>query len=1523
MAENKKYYHNLDVENNKVMNLLLNPLTTVQRTAIGAGLGLVDQSYVCYDTDLNQQYFWDGTQWIVVGGSSAIWGGITGTVTNQTDLITYLGQTYVPYIGAINHVQLGNLSYKADDGVYNSYHSSQAFVVQDTAGTAGGILSAIFLKMFDASYEGLLFNNEIRFYKNGIGQQSIYPSATFSSQASTLPSTTGYLANKVNGISALADGSITIPTGGGTNPTDTYIPYNNAGTFADSYLINDTVLGILKTNYSGTDKGIYLDFVNNEYYLGDTNYFIKVNTSVPNTTISTLSGTGTQMVVADASGILSRQDIPLGTVTGSGTLNYVSKWDATGTNLVDSQILDDGVYVRIGNGGGSMGFPYETLILEKNGDVKFGVYTSVNTFGAGGSSIVLGATGTLDENNFFPGFEFQFSPAYIADDNFIRYNFIERNALGNVTASNQNIFNIYADGRASFQALVNGGTSMVVADSAGFISTQPIPSGGGGTVTNIDTSAPLTGGPINVSGTIGITQSNSSTDGYLSSADWNYFDSKQDPITLTTTGTSGAATFIGGTLNIPQYQSVLTNPVTGTGVATRVAFWDTTSSISSDSGLYWDNTNKRLGIGNSSPNYTLDVTGTGRFTNTLYADTDILINNYVTINTTATTIPYNMGIWRRKGNGFGTFFMEDEQGGSKDKWSFVQRTGYGGTRAWYNTNSSIVNINYGWGNSNTSNFYGATLLIDPTINITDVLTTGLTIRGIYYNPTLTSLVNTTHIAYENTTGNVLLGTTSGSVGIGTSTPAYKLDVNGNINTNAIYYATHTNNVSVTGIDLTNSSTPSLSWFKMSATSGQALLEMKPNNTAFSASSFSILSSYDTTLETKQYSSMLLKGAYGLRFYGGTNISSGQYLDYYNFYATTANTKILRVSHNSNFLFTNSLGDITNAIVNINNNSKGVILPQLTTTQRDAMSLTYSLTITNGGSGYLPLYGGYCSIPLTGGSGTGAIVCINIVGGVIDGVIMTSSGTGYLVGDILSLNNSYTGGAGSGVQFTVNQAPDGMLIYNTTTSKYNYWNGTAWTEIGVGGGTVNSVGAGTGMSFTTITTSGNVAIDTTKVPYYSGGFSTGLAKWNGSAWTFDTNTYLTSITSSDVTTALGYTPVTNARTLTINGSTQDLTANRSWTVGDLLSSGSYSNPTWLTSLAWSKISGTPTTLSGYGITDGVSTSRTLTINGTTQDLTADRSWSVGDVVGPSSVTNNAIVRFDTTTGKLIKNSGATIDDNNNITVNATFNGFTSVVASATPIVLTAASTPVYYISTGVGPQVIQLPVATTLPKGTIFSFNNNQSGSTISVNNNSGTLVKSVPSGAYLTLELTDNTTATGIWDSQFQTPSNAAWSTNTLDWAGSYTNGTWNGTTVAYNRGGTGSSSAFVQGGIMYGSSTSALASTAAGTSGQVLISNGTSAPTWGTVTGFTRVVSSVNSATVAGSAANTDYVYLVSGTTTVTLPAAAGNTNLYTIKRVGTNTVSIATTAGTIDGSASPITITRQYVSLTLVSDGTNWNII
>lgn len=54
---------------------------------------------------------------------------------------------------------------------------------------------------------------------------------------------------------------------------------------------------------------------------------------------------------------------------------------------------------------------------------------------------------------------------------------------------------------------------------------------------------------------------------------------------------------------------VLTNPISGTGTSGQVSFWNGTNSQIGDNGLYWDNTNKRLGIGTITPTTSLDVTG--------------------------------------------------------------------------------------------------------------------------------------------------------------------------------------------------------------------------------------------------------------------------------------------------------------------------------------------------------------------------------------------------------------------------------------------------------------------------------------------------------------------------------------------------------------------------------------------------------------------------------------------------------------------------------------------------------------------------------------------------------------------------------------------------------------------------------------------------------------------------------------------------------------------------------------------------
>jgi hypothetical protein len=55
---------------------------------------------------------------------------------------------------------------------------------------------------------------------------------------------------------------------------------------------------------------------------------------------------------------------------------------------------------------------------------------------------------------------------------------------------------------------------------------------------------------------------------------------------------------------------------------------------------------------------------------------------------------------------------------------------------------------------------------------------------------------------------------------------------------------------------------------------------------------------------------------------------------------------------------------------------------------------------------------------------------------------------------------------------------------------------------------------------------------------------------------------------------------------------------------------------------------------------------ISYNSTTGVITSTVVPGTGDVVGPASATDNAVARFDTTTGKLIQNSVTTIDDTGN-------------------------------------------------------------------------------------------------------------------------------------------------------------------------------------------------------------------------------------------------------------------------------------
>ncbi len=125
-------------------------------------------------------------------------------------------------------------------------------------------------------------------------------------------------------------------------------------------------------------------------------------------------------------------------------------------------------------------------------------------------------------------------------------------------------------------------------------------------------------------------------------------------------------------------------------------------------------------------------------------------------------------------------------------------------------------------------------------------------------------------------------------------------------------------------------------------------------------------------------------------------------------------------------------------------------PQVTNTERDGIASGVSTGTRVGGTGYTNA--SYPGTALTGGTGTGAIATLTVAGGIVTAVTVTTAGTGYTVGDVLSASGI---GAGSGFTFTIT-ALTGVAftqVNNTTSSTNNTYNGLNWT-----GGLVTSAAA---------------------------------------------------------------------------------------------------------------------------------------------------------------------------------------------------------------------------------------------------------------------------------------------------------------------------------------------------------------------------------------------------------------------------------------------------------------------------------
>jgi hypothetical protein len=447
---------------------------------------------------------------------------------------------------------------------------------------------------------------------------------------------------------------------------------------------------------------------------------------------------------------------------------------------------------------------------------------------------------------------------------------------------------------------------------------------------------------------------------------------------------------------------------------------------------------------------------------------------------------------------------------------------------------------------------------------------------------------------------------------------------------------------------------------------------------------------------------------------------------------------------------------------------------------------------------------YCAAQPGGTLGTTNVIWSNfsVAATYTAGTGLTLSSYQFSITNTAVTAGSY-GSASSVPTYTVNAqgqltaaSNTSILIANTQVTGLGTMSTQNASSVTITGGTIDStsIGATTASTVrgTTITATSQFSGPATGLSGTASSLSIG-----GNAATATTSTNIAGGASG----SLPYQSGTNATTFLAAGTNGQVLT---------LASGvpTWSNPN-LGTVTSVNVSGGTTGLSFTG--GPVTTSGTITASGTLGVANG------GTGVTASSGASSVVLR----------------DSNANISVNCLFEGFTSVAAAGTTTTLTASSVQNWVI-TGSGGQSFQLPDATTLPNGANFSFNNNQSSGTTVIKNNSGTTICTVQSGALIYVTLLVNSTSAGTWDYHNVAPSNASWSTNTLSWAGSYTNGTWNGNAIGATYGGTAQTS-YATGDTLYASASNTLSKLAIGSTGQVLTVSG-GVPTWANATAYATV---------------------------------------------------------------------------------------